>query len=391
MFRFFHILLNRTPIGFLQLKHEPVRMLVSIAGILFADTLMFMQLGIMASLYDANTMLHKTVNADIVIISKQAQQLINMSTFPRRRILQARDVDGVKEVKSCYLAFSGWRNPDNKEKTFMLLVGFDPADYSFDLPELNQQLEKIKLPSKYIFDRGARGDYRKTISAIESNHEVSTEIEGRTIKLNGLCTLGASFATDGALFTSDQNFLRLFPRRSAGQVSLGLIRVKPGYDPEMVARDLRQRLPTDVRVLSKAGFVEFERYYIDSTSPISVVFGAGTFIGFVVGIVLVYQVLSTDVNDHLAEYATFKAMGYSDRFLYGVLLEEIAILAGIGFIPSVAVAMALYHVIQVAGTLPVTMTIDRLAFIFVLTILMCVCSAFIASQKLRSADPAEIF
>ncbi|MBX9687265.1 MAG: ABC transporter permease DevC [Candidatus Obscuribacterales bacterium] len=391
MFPLLHILSNRTPLGFLQLKHEPLRMLVSIAGILFADTLMFMQLGIMASLYDANTMLHKKVNADIVIVSKQAQQLINMSTFPRRRVLQARDVDGVEQAKSCYLSFSGWRNPDSKEKTFMLIVGFDPSDNSFDLPELNKQLEKIKLPDKYIFDRGTRGNYKTTISAIENGKEISTEIERRTIKLSGLCELGASFATDGALFTSDQNFLRLFPRRSAGQVSIGLIRVKPGYDVDAVAKSLRARLADDVRVFSKAEFAGFEKNYIDSTSHISVVFGAGTFIGFIVGIVLVYQVLSTDVNDHLAEYATFKAMGYSNRYLYGVLLEEIAILATIGFIPSVAVAMGLYYIIQVAGTLPVTMTIDRLMLIFVLTIAMCAASAFIASRKLRSADPAEIF
>lgn len=384
-------LIRRTPLGWLQLKHDRSRLLVSIGGILFADSLMFMQLGIMAGLYDTNTMFHRNLNADIVLLSTQAQTLINLSTFPRRRIFQARDCEGVGDAQGCYLTFAVWRNPDTKEKTNMLIVGVNPSDQTFTLPEVNAQLDTIKIPEHFLFDRGTRGNYKRTLELVSAKQPVSSEIEGRKVRLAGLFTLGASFATDGALFTSSENFLRLFPKRTPGQLSLGLVRLKPGYDSGVVAAQLNKQLPADVRAVTKKGFTDFEINYLDSSSPISVVFGMGTIIGFIIGIVMVYQVLSTDVNDHLAEYATFKAMGYSNWYLYGILVEEIAILSTIGFLPSVLVAMALYKVLEVVGSLPIYMPFERLIFVYSLTLVMCGVSAFIASRKLRTADPAEIF
>lgn len=391
MFLWIQLLIRRTPLGFLQLKHDRLRLLVSIAGILFADTLMFMQLGIMAGLYDSNTMFHKHLNADVLIMSTRAQQLINMSTFPRRRVFQARDVAGVEDAQSSYLSFSQWRNPETKEKTYMLIIGVNPLDKSMEMPEVNAQLDKIKLADTYLFDRGTRGNYKNTVEALNHNKQVSTEIDRRSIKLAGLFTVGASFAVDGAVITSDQNFLRLFPKRTPGQVSLGLVRVKPGYDPEAVAKQLNKQLPADVHAVTKEGFVNFEHGYLDAASPISLVFGMGTVIGFIIGTALVYQVLSTDVNDHLSEYATFKAIGYSDFYLYGVLIEEIAVLSTLGFIPAVFAANGLYYVLRTYGSLAVDMPLSRLILIYFLTLLMCGLSAFIASGKLRKADPAEIF
>lgn len=389
--QFWQSVISRTPLGWLQLKHDKVRLLVSIGGVLFADTLMFMQLGIMEGLYEANTMFHRTVNADIVLISPRAQQLINMSTFPRRRVLQSLDVEGVSQAQSCYLAFSGWRHPDTRERTNMLVVGISPDGNALNMPEIRCSGDTIKLPDRFMFDRGTRGNYRHTIAELTAGHCVSTEIDRHAVKLCGLFNLGASFATDGTLITGTDNFLRLFPRRTAGQVSVGLLRVKPGYEPTKVAMRLNEQLPDDVRALTREGFIGFERHYLDEASPISLVFGMGAAIGFVIGIVLVYQVLSTDVNDHMAEYATFKAMGFSDNYLYGVLLEQIAILSTVGFIPSVVVALGLYQILRTVGSLPIFMPIGRLVFIYLLTVAMCTASAFIASRKLRTASPAEIF
>jgi putative ABC transport system permease protein len=112
---------------------------------------------------------------------------------------------------------------------------------------------------------------------------------------------------------------------------------------------------------------------------------------FVVGIVIVFQILSTDVNDHLAEYATFKAMGYSDRFIVFIVLEEAMILAILGFIPGVGLALAQYALIQNVAALPIAMTFARFSFVFFLTLVMCGVSGLIAIRKVQSADPADIF
>lgn len=389
--KFLKQLQNRTPLGWIQLRHDKTRLLVSLGGIAFADILMFMQLGILNGLYDSNTAPHRKLQADIVLLSTQARQFSNLLTFPRRRLYQAMDVPGVASADALYTNFIDWKHPKTRRKTSMLVVGVNPETTTFNLPEVNQNLDKIKLPDTILFDSASRGDYQWVIDQVSKGHTVTTEIERRTVTIAGLFQLGASFTTDGVLITSDQNFLRLFPKREAGQLSLGLIKVKSGYNPEQVVKALNAYLPKDVRALTNKEFVKFEKDYIDQYQPIAFVFGLGTTIGFMVGVAIVYQILSTDVNDHMAEYATFKAMGYRDLYLLGVVFEEVFILAAIGFVPSLGVALALYALLRKVAALPIYMPLARLILVFVLTLVMCGLSGAIATRRLRSADPADIF
>ncbi len=56
------------------------------------------------------------------------------------------------------------------------------------------------------------------------------------------------------------------------------------------------------------------------------------------------MVLANDVANRLPEYATLKAMGYSGRFVAGVVLRQAWLLAIFGYIPAVLLAFALYSV-----------------------------------------------
>lgn len=382
---------RRTPLGWLQLSHEKPRLAVALSGIAFADILMFMQLGFMNALYDTSVMLHRNLRADIVLISTQARQLTNLLTFPRQRLYQSMDIPGVKSADAMYINFIDWKHPQTRRKTSMLVVGMNPDQPAFNLPEVNQNLDKIKLPDTVLFDRASRGDYRSVIARIEQGQSVTTEIGRRTITIQGLFKVGASFTTDGVLITSDQNFLRLFPERQPGAVSVGLLQLQPGYDPAQVTAALNAYLPKDVRALTLQEFVQFEQDYMTKNQPVSFVFILGTLMGFIVGVVIVYQILSTDVNDHMAEYATFKAMGYRNLYLLGVVFEEALILAVLGFMPGVAVSVGLYTLTRNATALPIFMPLVRVILVLMLTIVMCSLSGVIATRKLQSADPADIF
>ena len=391
MLGFIKTLQQRTPLGLLQLKHDRMRLLTAIAGITFADVLIFMQLGFAAALYRTNTQYPRTLQADLVVISTQAQNFGQLRTFTRRRLYQAQDVPGVASADELYLGSVQWRNPQTREKTSMLLIGQNPDRPAFNLPEVNQQLDAIQLPDTVLFDQASRGEYQDMIAQIQQGESATTEIGQRTVTVAGLFQVGASFADDGALITSDQNFLRLFPKRDAGSVSLGLIRLHPGYEPEQVRDALAARLPDDVQVLTSQGYVDFEVAYIQSRSPIGFVFGLGTIMGLIVGTVIVYQVLSTDVNSHLEEYATFKAMGYRNTYLLGVIFEEALILSVLGFIPGLAIALAAYQVTAAATALPLAMPLSRTILVLLLTFIMCGASGAIATRRLQAADPADIF
>ncbi len=382
---------RRTPLGWLQLSHERSRLLVALAGIAFADILMFMQLGFQSALYDSNTQLSRALQTDIILLSPKARSTQNLSMISRRRLYQALDVPGVKSAQPFYSNTIPWKNPQTRKETTIQVIGFDPEFSAFKSAEVEQQLDRLKIPDTVLFDRGSRGEYKQAIAQIEQGQKVTTEIERRTITLNGLFRLGASFGADGLLIASDQTFLHLFPRREAGSISLGLITVQPGSSPEQVAAALKSHLPKDVRVLTHDEYIEFEMAFWTKESPIGFIFGLGTAMAFVVGIVLVYQVLSTDVNAHLREYATFKAMGYQQRYLLLVVFEEAIILALLGFIPGVTLPIAIYHLASTATALPIAMTVPRALWVFVLTVMMCSISGAIATRKLQAADPADMF
>ena len=391
MFSLIKKLARRTPLGWLQLSREKTRFLVALSGIAFADILIFMQLGFEGALYDSNSRLHRSLNADVVLISPQARNLVSMSTFSRRRIYQALDVPGVKSTEALYTNFADWKNPETRKKTSILIVGTNPNHQAFNLPGVNANLEKIKLPDTVVFDRATRGEYTETIAALEAGKTPTTEIERRTITLHGLFEVGASFATDGTLITSQENFLRLFPRRQTGAISIGLVELEAGADPTQVTAALNAHLPEDVRALTLEEFINFEKDYWGKNTSIGFVFRLGTMMGFIVGVILVYQVLSTDVNDHMAEYATFKAMGYRDWYLLGIVFEEAIILALVGFIPGFSISLGLYSMTRKATNLPIYLTMARVIFVLALTAIMCSLSGAIATRRLQAADPADIF
>jgi putative ABC transport system permease protein len=195
---------QRTPLGLLQLKHDRMRLLTAIAGITFADILIFMQLGFSDALYKSNTQYPRTVEADLVLISTQAKNFGQLRTFPRRRLYQAQDVPGVASADALYLGSVDWRNPQTQKRTSMLIIGQNPDQPAFDLPQVNQQLDAIRMPNTVLFDQASRGDYQTLIDQVNQGETVTTEIGLNTVTIAGLFEVGASFADDGALQQSGQ-------------------------------------------------------------------------------------------------------------------------------------------------------------------------------------------
>ncbi|MEO1464643.1 MAG: ABC transporter permease DevC, partial [Cyanobacteria bacterium J06633_1] len=370
---------------------DKMKMVTALAGIAFADILMFMQLGFKDALFTTNTQYPRLIKGDIILLSTQATNFNKLYTFPRRRLYQAMDVPGVESAEPVYTGSLDWRNPQTREKTSMMVIGFDPEAPAFDLPEVNSQLDKVKMPDRVLFDRASRGKYDEIIAQVEQGKVVTTESDRTTLTITGLFELGASFADDGALMTSDYNFLRLFPGKEQGTVSFGIINLEEEQDPVAVRQALNIHLPEDVEAYTHEEYVDKELTYIQNRSPIGFVFTLGTTMGFIVGIVIVYQVLSTDVNDHMAEYATFKAMGYKNSYLLFVVFEEAIILSIAGFIPSTILAIGLYQLTAAATALPIALSVSRAITVLMLTLVMCGVSGAIATRKLQSADPADIF
>jgi putative ABC transport system permease protein len=389
-------LLRRTPLAWMQVKREKMRLFVAIAGITFATMLIFIQLGFESALYESAIQPHRNLQADLVLINPQFQTLFSVKSFSRDRLYQTLSYEGVESISPVYISTGQWQNPQTKTGRAILIWGVDPTRATFKFPEVNQNLSELKGLNNILYDQAGRpeyGDIAKLYNQLKNDKSSTLEIElnSKIVRVKGLFTNGASFAADGNVITSDSTFLQLFPTRKPDQIEVGLITLKSGFDPEVVRSQLAKGLPNDIRVLTREGFAQVEKDYWSSGTGIGFIFGLGVIVGFIVGLVIVYQILYADVSEHLAEYATLKAIGYSDRYLIGVLMQEALLLAILGYIPGFILSFGLYQVAFYATLLPISMTSDRAITVLVMTILMCSFSGLISMGKLRSADPADVF
>ncbi|MEG3851250.1 ABC transporter permease DevC [Microcoleus sp. herbarium19] len=383
---------RRTPLAWLQVKREKQRLAVALAGIAFADVLMFVQLGLNDTLYESAASIQNLLQGDLFLINPISETVVALSSFPKERVYQAAGFAEVESVNYVYMGSSQWQNPEQKElQRTVLTIGFDPAKPVFNLPEVNRQLPRIQLLDRVLFDRASRAEFGDIASLFQQDRPLSVQVNDRQLWVAGLFKLGVSFGASGTMLASDSTFLRLFPDRKSDRIDVGLVEVKPGTNLKQLQAALRDRLPDDVLVLTLAEFGDREKQYWSSSTPTGFIFGFGTVIGFIVGIVIVYQILYSDVSDHLPEYATLKAMGYSDSYLVGILIQESLILAILGFIPGFVLSSGLYVIAGIATLLPIGMTFNRAVLVLFLTVVMCTVSGTVAMSKLQGADPADIF
>ncbi|MBW2281685.1 MAG: FtsX-like permease family protein, partial [Deltaproteobacteria bacterium] len=377
-------MIRRIPLAWLQISQERMRLLAALMGVSFAVLLVFMQLGFSDALFKSAVRYHENLEYDLVLLSHKTPFIGLAESFSRRRLYQARGAEGVASVSPLFLRALPWRNPWQPENIRnIFVVGVDPSHVVFRIPELNEAIHKVRVPDVVLFDSASRPEFGPVAEVFRREGNVTVEVANRKVEVAGLFEMGTSFGIDGSIVTSDLNFRRLLPGRPPGHIDLGLIRLLPGADPETVRDVLDATLEDDVLVFTRDGFIRREVRYWATATPIGYVFRFGVLMGLIVGSIIVYQILFADVSEHISEYATLKAMGYSDGYLASVVLQEAVILAFLGFVPGTLASIALYRVAGAATMLPLEMTWERGILVFLMIVIMCGVSALLAVRKLR--------
>jgi putative ABC transport system permease protein len=388
--------MQRTPLALLNLIHDRKKFLTSMAGVAFAVLLMFLFMGFKNALYDSQTQLLEKLNGEIVIINRLKENMFVPRAFARRRLYQAQAFDGIDGAYALYISDARWKNPDTRKSRPVRVIAYNPSEPVLAIPEVLAREQDLKLPNTAMIDSRSRAE----LGPLETG--VITELADREIRIVGTFSLGTDFASgNGNLIMSDQNFLRFFAnrgpeeeQRSFATVDIGLLRVAPSANIDALVQALSEGLPKDVLVLpmdGPTGFIARERTYWEVNTTIGFIFSLLTTMGFVVGIILVYQILYTDVADHWSEYATLKAIGYNNAYLFGVVIQEAVILSVLGFIPGLLISALFYNLGAGVTGLLFQMTLERIANIYILTLVMCLISGAVAVRKVQHTDPAEVF
>lgn len=387
---FYQTLPFEAPLAWSQLSHQKLRLLIALSGISFANILIFMQLGFRALFTEGATLIADHLQGDLFLLSPQTNYL-GAGNFSKVQLYRAASIDGVAEVIPVYVVYGRW-SYSKKESTWSgQVLAFNPSRPIFNLPEANQQLWKLKLPNTVLVDRQSKPtDFGPVAQRFMKDGAFPSLLNNRRVQVVGLFSLGSSFfRSDGNVIMSETNYQALFGADVLNKVSVGVVRLKPGANPAAVRAALTQEVPA-VQAFNHAELVAKDLGFQEQ-NPAGSIFAFGAVMGFIVGVVVVYQVLYADVMDHLPEYATLKAMGYSDGALLLVIFQEALILGVMGFAPGFVASLGMYQFLAGLTRLALVMRVDVAVTVFVLTLVMCTFSAAIASSKLRSADPADVF
>ncbi len=381
---------SERPLAWAQLSHQKVRLTVAMGGIAFANVLIFMQLGFLSLFSGGATALPTSMKGDLFLLNPSAE-FLGSNGFERIRLYQAAAVKGVAFTTPVYMNTSiPWAYSKERKSFEARVYAFNPTQIVFNLPEVNQQRHLLTTPRSILFDRLAKPDFGPIPQGFAEQGPINAVLNNRRVSVVGLFKLGNSFFLgSGNLITSEATYAELFGKSALQQISVGVITLEPDANREAVKAGIEANVP-GVKAYTHEELIAKELKFQETTA-VGPIFNFGAIMGFVVGVVIVYQVLYADVNDHLSEYATLKAMGYSDWALLGVIFQEASILAVLGFVPGFAVSVWMYGFLGGLTRLELVMTPEIALTVFMLTVVMCTLSALIASGKLRSADPADVF
>jgi putative ABC transport system permease protein len=373
------------------MRAEPARLLAALAGVMFASILVLMQLGFRGALFETATALPRALHGELFLVHPMTTALFRAESLPRVRAFQALAVPEIMQADPIYLAQLIWRNPATGTRRAIQLIGFNTEAGAVGIEGLAPLANALKRENTIAFDARSRPEFGDIAALLTRQGTVKVQLGNREVEVVGTVQLGASFAADGNVVMNETTFQHLVSGVRPSDTHVVALRLKPGADPQKVRSALARILPQDVAVVTHAELIQRERDYWNDTTPIGVIFAVGTMMGILVGMVIVYQILFTDVASHLREYATLKAMGFSNLYLSHVVIGEAFILGCLGFLPGAAASVLLYRVAGDAAYLKLTLTSARCGAVFVMIVAMCAASALLALRKLRQADPAEIF
>lgn len=389
------VCLFKSSLAWRNLIHNKRSFWAALLTVSFTIFLMFLQLGFRNGMLDSNVEFLQKLDADLILTSRRRYTALVEYKFKKAMLAQAREFEEVESAYPFYITIGIWKSKQGIRERPIRVFAFNPAHSVFLIPAIKKSMIALRLPYTLLTDQKSHKDFGSMAEGTVA------ELSSHKVKVVGTFELGTDFNADGNLIMSDQNFLRIFSEQPSGfegylrsslnEVDLGLLKVAKRTDVDNLVEVLNKSLSSDVVVYSKRSFINRELKYLNQATPIGFVFALGTAIGFVVGVIVVYNIIYTDIEDNLPQYATLRAMGYSNSYFIGVFFLESIILAILSFFPGFLSSILIYKIIANATGLLMRKSLSTLFLVLILTIVMCMFAGFMAARRIQNIDPAEVY
>lgn len=380
----------RLPISLLLLLRQPIKFSTAVLGIVFASILILMQLGFKAALIDSSISMIKYFNADLVLVNRLSVSSTSLESFDRARLLDIDGYKGVIETIPVRWGYLKWQYPNTEDKRLVMAIGINPFINTINKSDVVNNQHLLRRPNSILFDKKARPEYGEVAQDLAKYGEAIAFLNDNRVKVVGLYKIGVSFGYDGTLITSDSTFESM-TTQDPDMIEIGFIKLQPGVNADAEARIIRQNLPEDVQLFTLKEFENFEINYWQTSRPIGFVFGFGAVMGFLVGLIIIYQILYSDISVHIHEYGTMLSIGFSKQNLNAIVINESLIICLCGYPIGLLISFSLYSLVTDKTRIILNMTAERSIGVLFLVIGMSICSAILAMRRLNDADPTEVF
>jgi putative ABC transport system permease protein len=371
-------------LGLRLLIHDKRRLFAMSVSIAVGVVIMFLELGLLQGILDSQSLVARLVRGDLMVMNQSRKDLHHWDAINRFELAQIEAAPGVAKVIPVYEDHVGFTDPDDNRIRRMIVFAFPPEADSLPLAigDPKQVSDALVLSSGFLFDARSRPIFGKIRPGM------NIDIDKYPLSVQGLVHMGPDIINDGAIFMSEGEWLT---RRPWANPIMAVVRVTPGASVETVRKAIIDQTPGDVIALTPAEAVRREVASTLKTAPIGILFGVGVIAGMVIGAINGYQVLYTEVSDHLNQLATLKAIGFADKFLHGAIMVQALTLSGTGFLVGVLAALGLDAYVALLTRLPVHIDLRTAAFVGAANLVTCVLAGRLAVRRVDAADPASLY
>jgi putative ABC transport system permease protein len=366
-----------------SLLHDKLRFLITVSGVAFAVTLVFVQVGLFLGLMDNASLTIEKIPAELWVTSHNTPNVDFAHTFPETYVNRVRSIPGVERADNLIVWFMNVNLPNGAVEGTEVYAMEDFPRWSFPWNVAEGNLEDLRRGNYFFLDDSAKkryGDFKV------GEHR---EILGRRLKIIGRTVDAKSFTTTPLTFLDYRLAQSLNPSDLRGNTTYILVKLAPGADVEAIRREIRKRLPYN-DVFTKAEFAQRSRSYWVESTGLGLNMYLTVFLGCLVGIVVVAQTLYTSTMEHIKEFGTVKAIGGGNADIYAILGKQAAIAAVFGFGLGALMAYAirpLIYKIDLKLVIPTQFSV----IVFFGSIVLCLAAAMISFRKVASIDPALVF
>jgi len=366
-----------------NLFHDRLRFVITVSGVAFAVTLVFVQTGLFYGLLSHASVTIERMPADLWVTSRNTPNVDFAHAFPETYVQRVRSIPGVAAADNLLVAFANVALPSGAEEGMLIYALPDFERWGFPWRVAEGRLADLRRGDYLFLDDSAAarygpfavGDYR--------------EVLGHRVKIIGRTAEAQSFTTTPIGFLDFDRAQQILGKNLAGKTTYVVVRLAPGADRRAVAREIRERLPYN-DVFTREEWAARSRGYWVSSTGLGLNMAMTVFLGCLVGIVVVAQTLYTATMEHIKEFGTVKAIGGSNRDIYRILAEQATIAAVVGFACGSLITLGLRPLMAGLG-LKLILTPPLAATVFAGTLLFCLFSAMVSFRKVAAIDPALVF